>query len=107
MKIVKKELSTIQPVFNTNVYDNKNYITNNNIINHNCVVDYDYTGEVHLSLINTSTDVISISENEKIIQFILLPVPASVLLKEDSLESLYDGFDTERGFGAFGSTNHK
>ena len=67
------------------------------------IVDQDYMGEVHISLVNTSNDVISISENEKIIQFLMVPVFYEELeLVED--HKLWIS-ETERGAGGFGSTN--
>lgn len=38
------------------------------------VVDTSYTGEIHISLINTSNKIISIDADEKIVQFVHVPV---------------------------------
>jgi dUTP pyrophosphatase len=70
-----------------------------------CVVDEDYQGEVHISLVNTGNDCVEINEHEKITQWVLLPVnyskPEEVKLEELYLET------TERGAGGFGSTDKK
>jgi len=69
-----------------------------------CVVDEDYTGEVHLHLINAGESPVTINRNEKILQFILVPVNYADVEEVDSehYESLGE---TERGSGGFGSTN--
>jgi dUTP pyrophosphatase len=68
-----------------------------------CVVDEDYTGEVHLHLINSGKEAVTINPGDKILQFILLPVNyAGVLeLTHEEYENLGN---TERGDGGFGST---
>lgn len=81
-----------------------------------CVVDEDYQGEIHLSLINTNTDrdvfaegsyvkldgSVAISPGEKLAQFILLPVNYA-MPEETDADELY-AENTERGEGGFGST---
>jgi dUTP pyrophosphatase len=68
-----------------------------------CVVDEDYQGEVHISVVNTSDVTQVIQENEKLVQFILVPITYSNLT-EIPLEELYPEI-TERADGGFGSTN--
>ena len=68
-----------------------------------CVIDEDYQGEIHLSLVNTSNDAIFIKEHEKIVQFILIPVLYAPLI-EVNIETLYDEV-TARKDGGFGSTD--
>jgi dUTP pyrophosphatase len=68
-----------------------------------CVVDEDYQGEIHISIVNTGNDTITIEPQEKIIQWILLPVNYSKP-EEVKLEELYSE-ETERGAGGFGSTD--
>lgn len=82
-----------------------------------CVVDEDYQGEIHLSLINTNHDhevfaegsyvkidgTVVIKPGEKLAQFILLPVNYANP-EETSIEELYLEV-TERGEGGFGSTD--
>lgn len=69
-----------------------------------CVVDEDYQGEVHISLINTSNSSVFLYEDEKIVQFLLFPILYSVPTRVESLEELYTDV-TVRGDGGFGSTN--
>ena len=105
MKLIKKEYVGTHPVYSTNVNDNHNYITNTGIINANCVIDEDYEGEIHLSLVNTGDSLTEISEHEKIVQFILIPVNYSYPV-EVYIKNLYNEF-SERGEGGFGSTDNK
>ena len=69
-----------------------------------CVVDQDYQGEVHISIINTGMIYQHINEGEKIVQFILLPIAVPKLVMS---ENKFDFFakKTERGEGGFGSTD--
>jgi len=68
------------------------------------VVDDDYQGEIHLSLVNTSLENVLIKPNDKIIQFILIPVLIEDVFELTSLDELYPA-KSERGTGGFGSTN--
>lgn len=69
------------------------------------VVDYQYQGEIHLSLINVSNYPVKIYEGMKIIQFIETPIYNSSILFFDSLNELYSGSHSERGEGSFGSSD--
>lgn len=77
------------------------------------VVDYTYKGEIHLSLINTSTKLVRIYEDMKIIQFVETPVFFSnveVINDDDELDTetaFYEGLQDDRGEGGFGSTDNK
>ncbi|MDD5648965.1 MAG: hypothetical protein PHF86_00865 [Candidatus Nanoarchaeia archaeon] len=83
------------------------------------VVDYTYQGEIHINVINTSTKVVRIYENMKLIQFIETPIFTSEIevtesndfLSEGGLEleskNFYKGMITDRGDGGFGSTDKK
>lgn len=70
-----------------------------------CVVDEDYQGEIHISLLNTTDKYVEIGFGEKATQFI-----EEVILKSEvevvPIEELYDE-ETERGEGGFGSTGTK
>jgi dUTP pyrophosphatase len=66
------------------------------------VCDEDYQGELHLSLYNTSLDKVYINEDEKIVQFILIPVLYENI-EEVAIKNLYENI-TERSDGGFGST---
>lgn len=104
MKIIKKENIGIHPVYNTNVKDVHNYI-GNSVINHNCIVDFEYQGEIHLSLINTSNESVEITAGMKIIQFLEMPVFNSNITVEEgiSVDEFYT-VETTRGASGFGST---
>ena len=68
------------------------------------VVDSDYAGEVHISVINTSNNEVIIKTGEKLIQFIHTPVlltPAEEV-DEFMFNALHD--KSQRGTGGFGST---
>ena len=77
------------------------------------VVDYTYKGEIHLSLINTSTKIVKIYEDMKIIQFVETPVYFSKVIVYDAIETLeaeltfHEGLEDDRGAGGFGSTDEK
>ena len=63
------------------------------------VIDADYRGEIKIVLYNQSSEMQTISPNERIAQIVFTP-----FLKVDFLES--DELDeTDRGSGGFGSTN--
>ena len=69
------------------------------------VVDENYTGEIHLSIINTSNDDFLIKPNMKIIQFVLVRVNYATPIVCNSIDELYSKEDyKERGEEGFGST---
>lgn len=67
------------------------------------VIDEDYQGEIGIVLVNTSNQKVSILAGEKIVQFILTPVPYVGVQELNSLEELYPE-KSERGAGAYGHT---
>lgn len=67
------------------------------------VVDSDYTGMIHLSLVNTSNGIVHISYGQKIIQFLLFDVRFDIP-EEKKDESEVFTRTSERGEGGFGST---
>ena len=71
------------------------------------VVDSDYSGEIHISVINTSNVPVTITGGEKLIQFIHTPVLLSPLeeVDKETYNKLHD--KSERGAGGFGSTGTK
>lgn len=71
------------------------------------VVDSDYTGEVHINVINTSNDDVKISTGDKLIQFIHTPVLLSPVeeVSKTEFEALHES--SARGEGGFGSTGTK
>jgi dUTP pyrophosphatase len=66
-----------------------------------CVIDEDYQGEVHIHLTNVGKDVSYIFPGDKIAQFVLVPVLYADIEEVDELHKV----PTERGTGAFGSTD--
>ena len=72
------------------------------------VVDADYTGEVHIGILNTdTTNVFFFNEGEKAIQFVHTPVILSTM-SEVSNEAYYElTSSSDRGEGGFGSTDNK
>ena len=88
------------------------------------VVDYTYKGEIHLSLINTSSSLVRIYENMKILQFVETPVihnPVEVTTSyyeypgpgkpgdpvSPKEEEFYKELQDDRGGDGFGSTDKK
>jgi dUTPase len=80
------------------------------------VVDYTYKGEIHLSLINTSSNFIKISGGMKILQFLETPVFNSIVEVFDNTDladpvdyegEFYNGLQDDRGADGFGSTDKK
>lgn len=67
-------------------------------------VDSEYTGEVHLSLINTNNYYIDVECGDKIVQFIHTPVILSQMteITEDEYNEISS--NSSRGSGGFGST---
>ena len=73
-----------------------------------CVIDEDYQGEIHIHVYNYSnTESIEINPGEKIIQCVLLPVNYASVEVVESEDDLWEGKETERGEGGFGSTGIK
>lgn len=71
------------------------------------IVDSPYTGEIHISLINTSNSTVWIKAGEKLVQFIHVPVYQTEL--EEIPEDLYDKIAEDwgtRGSGGFGSSDN-
>lgn len=69
------------------------------------VIDQDYTGQVHINLINSCITNTYIKPGEKIIQFVPYFQPNMFERKEySSKDELYKDVNSERGEGGFGST---
>lgn len=64
------------------------------------IVDEDYQGELHISIVNTSNFIVEIEENEKLIQWLEVNVDYSEL-EEVSEDKLFIS-KTERGEKGFG-----
>lgn len=74
------------------------------------VVDYSYKGEVHISIINTSTSLVRIYEDMKIIQFIETPIftnPIEITegSNQTDIDNFYIDMIDDRKNGGFGSTD--
>lgn len=67
-----------------------------------CVVDESYQGEVHLHLMNNSSNAVKVFPGEKIVQGLLIPINYA-MPSEVKLADLYDS-ESERGEGGFGHT---
>ena len=74
-----------------------------------CVVDADYTGEVHLSLLNTSDDDVIFKSGDKVVQFIHTPILLTDMeeIDIDKYNQEVAKVGTDRGEGGFGSTDKK
>jgi dUTP pyrophosphatase len=68
------------------------------------VVDSGYTGEIHLHLINSSLQPVTVYPGQKIIQFLLLPVGDAKLREVDEKQWEIETAWCLRGEGGFGST---
>lgn len=62
------------------------------------VIDSDYRGEVHVTLINRSDDPYTIQPGERLAQMMFVPIYHASFIEANELD------DTERGTGGFGST---
>ena len=68
------------------------------------VIDSDYSGEVHINVINTSNEDVVVTCGEKLIQFIHTPVILSTLEEVGITEYEALHANSVRGEGGFGST---
>ena len=71
-----------------------------------CVVDSDFQGEVFIHLNNVGKQEEVLVAGEKMIQFLVLPVPEVNMYEILNVKDLYTS-TSERGEGCQGSTNHK
>ena len=69
------------------------------------VVDADYTGEVHIGIVNTSDDVRIFQEGDKIGQFVHIPIILSNLSEMTEVDYDNETQRSDRGDGGFGSTD--
>lgn len=72
-----------------------------------CVVDESYTGEIHLSLINTTSKPVMIEAGQKIAQGIIFNMNYAIPTEVEGIDELYRDFETSRGAGGFGSSGEK
>lgn len=69
------------------------------------IVDEDYQGEIHIHLVNTGNEYVTIKPGTKIAQFILVPVSYDEVEVVPETELFVE--KTKRGEGGFGSTGDK
>jgi len=62
------------------------------------VIDSDYRGEVHVCLINRSSEPYTVQPKERVAQMMFVPIYTADFIECDELD------ETERGTGGFGST---
>lgn len=72
-----------------------------------CVIDEDYTGEIHIDLKNVGTESQTIHPGDKITQVLCLPVNYVTVEEASSEDEMFGDLVTERGAGGFGSTGTK
>lgn len=65
-----------------------------------CVVDSDYTGEIHLHVFNYGNTIQFIEPGQKLVQFVLLPYYQATLF--ETIDDIFN--ETDRGSNGFGST---
>jgi dUTP pyrophosphatase len=66
------------------------------------IIDSDYQGEVHICLVNTNRDCVTIDYGMKILQLLLVPVALTYPVEVSSLDALYGNVQTQRGNRGFG-----
>lgn len=73
------------------------------------IVDSDYTGEIHLGIINLSKKEQIFEEGDKVVQFIHMPILSSGISEVtlDEYSEYTSQIDSNRGEGGFGSTGNK
>ena len=70
-----------------------------------CVIDENYTGEIHLNVINVGNKSVIINSKQKLIQFILIKQNYIDIEEYKNEEQLYKNFNKkERGSNGFGSS---
>ena len=66
------------------------------------IVDADYTGEIHIHIINLGTKSITIMPGKKLAQFILVPVCYADIIVVNNKDDLLNHIDKKRGSKGFG-----
>lgn len=82
----------------------KKNVFNSSLILGAKVIDEDYTGEIHIHVINIGAEPVVINPGMKIAQFILVPVSYEGL-EEVPVDGLFKDSLSERGANGFGSTD--
>lgn len=70
------------------------------------LIDEDYEGELHLSVINTDSQDVIVNWGEKLVQMVLLEVnyENAEECSIEELNTIFESRNSERGSGGFGST---
>ena len=77
----------------------------NNLLIGACVIDEDYTQEVHINLHNVGNSIQNIEPGQKIAQFILIPISYDTIELTNNIEECYGiKLQTTERSGGFGST---
>jgi dUTP pyrophosphatase len=85
---------------------NKSSISLKDIITGACLIDENYTGQIHFNLINVGTNFFELKANQKIAQFVLIKQNYYAIKECFNEQELYKNFNIkERGENGFGSTN--
>jgi len=83
------------------VFMNRSSIAGRGLIVGACVVDSNFQGEIHFNFHNISTKTITILPETRAVQMLIIPVRLDQM---QECEDPFDGEETERGAGMFGST---
>jgi dUTP pyrophosphatase len=102
--LIPSGIKVITPKNTALIFMNKSGVsTNTGLITGAAVVDQDYRGEVHISLINTSNKLVTLTVGQKIIQGLLIKHETNMPL-EISNDNYDIELNTERADGGFGHT---
>lgn len=71
------------------------------------LIDPDYSGIWHIDVHNVSKNPAVIKAGDKLAQFVMYKVEFPGVVETSSEDELFAGFESERGEGAFGSTDGK
>jgi deoxyuridine 5'-triphosphate nucleotidohydrolase len=85
-------------------FNKSGIVTKEQLIVGACVIDEGYQGEIHLHVINIGEHVTKIFPGMKIMQGLLLPVPAVRIVEKDEIDMFHK--ESSRGVGGFGSTTN-
>lgn len=87
--------------YDLSVYNKSGVCTKKKLIKGAELIDFDYTGEVHIHLFNLSDDEQRFEPKQKIAQLVLRPVMYPDIQEVETIEKI-----TDRGSGGFGSTGN-
>lgn len=107
---VRIELSEALSLFNLGIdllVENKSGVsTKKGLLVTACEIDENYTGEIHIGVVNVSNNDVTIYPNEKIVQVVPRVYINEQIQITENEKDFYKGFTwTNRGDNGFGSTN--